>query len=449
MYSPSALLCIFIVFQKLLSPNTILFIDIRETCALNVSRTRWNTISKFTTCTVRQIMILSAYSAGVAQWRHVSFTRQGTSEDNEISNKIQVFRFKKIHLKILSPNFSPFLQASASQVVVIGYMVFMYYSDTIMSAMASKITGVSIAYSTVCSCTDQAKHQSSAPVAFVRGIHRWPVNSPHKWSVTRKMFPFEYVIMCLFVLRLQVFTISLSWGNAFYHALIEDFSRLIPFLSFLKRNKQVKVHVYRPNSFMTSLLEMVGIPRERLISGVAEARVLYQPAGSRCGFGTFFPLQALSMISTKDFALAALPRDTVVLIKRSKLRWFDYHDDILQMLKNITTKYLTNVVVYDDKALPSLQDTIALFYRTFMIVAPHGAGLSNMVYSRPGTFILEGLCCGETVNLCYQTLADLLGHRHYGVFKPGGCFDVLPEDIQPVAEFALEAFCHPDEQVPF
>ena len=42
---------------------------------------------------------------------------------------------------------------------------------------------------------DQRKHQSSASLAFVRGIHRWPVNSPHKWPVTRKMFPFDDVIV--------------------------------------------------------------------------------------------------------------------------------------------------------------------------------------------------------------------------------------------------------------
>ena len=41
------------------------------------------------------------------------------------------------------------------------------------------------------------KHQSSAPLAFVRGIHRWPVNSPHKGPVTRKMLPFDDVIMSL------------------------------------------------------------------------------------------------------------------------------------------------------------------------------------------------------------------------------------------------------------
>ena len=42
---------------------------------------------------------------------------------------------------------------------------------------------------------NQRKHQSSASLAFVRGIHRSPVNSPHKWPVTRKMFPFDDVIM--------------------------------------------------------------------------------------------------------------------------------------------------------------------------------------------------------------------------------------------------------------
>ena len=64
-----------------------------------------------------------------------------------------------------------------------------------MSAMASKITCLSIVYSTVCSDADQTKHQSPASLAFVRGIHRWPVNSPHKGPVTRKMFPSDDVIM--------------------------------------------------------------------------------------------------------------------------------------------------------------------------------------------------------------------------------------------------------------
>ena len=39
------------------------------------------------------------------------------------------------------------------------------------------------------------KHESSASLAFVWGIHRGPVNFPHKWPVMRKMFPFDDVIM--------------------------------------------------------------------------------------------------------------------------------------------------------------------------------------------------------------------------------------------------------------
>ena len=49
--------------------------------------------------------------------------------------------------------------------------------------------------STVYSVADKKNHQSSASLAFVRGIHLWPVNSRHKGPVTRKMFPFHDVIM--------------------------------------------------------------------------------------------------------------------------------------------------------------------------------------------------------------------------------------------------------------
>ena len=70
-----------------------------------------------------------------------------------------------------------------------------HYDDIIMSAIASQITSLAIVYSTVYSDVDQRKHQSSASLAFVWGIHRGPVNSPHKWPVTRKMFPFDDVIM--------------------------------------------------------------------------------------------------------------------------------------------------------------------------------------------------------------------------------------------------------------
>ena len=74
-------------------------------------------------------------------------------------------------------------------------IVYEHYDEAIMGAIASQITSLTIVYSTVYSGADQSKHQSSASLAFVQGIHRGPVNSPHKWPVTRKMFPLDDVIM--------------------------------------------------------------------------------------------------------------------------------------------------------------------------------------------------------------------------------------------------------------
>ena len=70
-----------------------------------------------------------------------------------------------------------------------------HYNDVIMRAITSQITSLTIVYSIVYSDADQRKHQSSASLGFVQGVHRGPVNSPHKWPVTPKMFPFDDVIM--------------------------------------------------------------------------------------------------------------------------------------------------------------------------------------------------------------------------------------------------------------
>ena len=69
------------------------------------------------------------------------------------------------------------------------YSLLIHYIDFIMDTMASQTISFMIVYSTVCLGADERKHERSASLAFVRGIHRRPVNSPHKGPVTRKIFP--------------------------------------------------------------------------------------------------------------------------------------------------------------------------------------------------------------------------------------------------------------------
>ena len=70
-----------------------------------------------------------------------------------------------------------------------------HYNDVMMSTIASQITSLTIVYSIVYLSANQRKYQSPAILAFLRGIHRRPVNSPRKGPVTRKMFPFDDAIM--------------------------------------------------------------------------------------------------------------------------------------------------------------------------------------------------------------------------------------------------------------
>ena len=90
---------------------------------------------------------------------------------------------------------------------------FCHYGDIIMGTIASQITSLTIVYSTIYSDADQRKHQSSASLAFVQGIYRGPVNSPYKWPVSRKMFPFDNVIM-VSVLTIYIYiNVNTGWAD--------------------------------------------------------------------------------------------------------------------------------------------------------------------------------------------------------------------------------------------
>ena len=98
-----------------------------------------------------------------------------------------------------------------------------HYSDVIMSTMASQITSLTIVYSTVNSGTGQRKHQSSASLAFVRGIHRWPMNFPHKGPVTRKMFLFDNVIMHICFIKSPGHTMTDKWKCVIHRHALKPF----------------------------------------------------------------------------------------------------------------------------------------------------------------------------------------------------------------------------------
>ena len=119
---------------------------------------------------------------------YMHLSSMNSDKMNNIQLKIKSCKqFNFIKLEHIYTTLSLLMPASTIQIV--------RYNDVIMSAMASQIISFPIVFLSVYTGADQRKHQSSASLAFVGGFHRWPVNSPHKGPVTRKMFPFDDGIM--------------------------------------------------------------------------------------------------------------------------------------------------------------------------------------------------------------------------------------------------------------
>ena len=99
---------------------------------------------------------------------------------NTVNNEYLIFplRYKQSYVEFI---------LVTRQIFIFVYHQHHQYSDVIMRVIASRITGVSVVCSTVCPGADQRKHQSSASLAFVRGIDRW-LNSTHNGPVTGKSF---------------------------------------------------------------------------------------------------------------------------------------------------------------------------------------------------------------------------------------------------------------------
>ena len=129
----------------------------------------------------------------------------------------------------------------------------------------------------------------------------------------------------------------------------------------------------------------------------------------------------------------------LILIKRRSRRWLVDHDEIADGLSNLAIKLGFNFIVYDDKHLPSHNQTMLMFYQAALVVAPHGAGLSNLIYSKPGTYVLEVLC-RDSPNLCFQQLAESQGMHYYGLVSKSSC-GPMTVDVKELLQVA-ELFLH-------
>ncbi|KAK2138856.1 hypothetical protein LSH36_2308g00002 [Paralvinella palmiformis] len=235
----------------------------------------------------------------------------------------------------------------------------------------------------------------------------------------------------------EVFTITQFWGSGFYHGTLENLPRIAPYLHFLHTHPHIRIHVASKMKY----LNLLHIHSSRLITEpVIHAEILYMPAGGPCGKSPLFTTQVLADIITNNMTYNG-NQDTLVLIKRSHKRWFNNHDQILTMLRRHASNLKLRVEVFADNPLPHINKTIEMFSRALVVIAPHGAGEVNLIFSRPGTLLIEGLCydSDKKTNLCYRNMAQALGLRYYGLIYKYQCMKITSKQIErPLLEYLVK-----------
>ncbi|CAH1789005.1 unnamed protein product [Owenia fusiformis] len=234
----------------------------------------------------------------------------------------------------------------------------------------------------------------------------------------------------------EVFVISQKWSEGFYHGIVESITRLSRYIQFIQKHSQIKLYM-ACSHFMLIAVQTL-FPSRNISEFIIcdntsiSASLVYFPEGSSCGRST---PEALSLSSTEfrnKINIVGQPKNYILLIQRTKDRFLVQHREIAVYLNEVAKDSGMELFVFTDDPLPAFKDAMQLFNQAKLVVAPHGAGLSNTLFSNPGLFIIEVVC--KDPNLCYRRLAINIGHHYHGVSSKFGCPTMLNVDVKEVKD---------------
>ena len=245
----------------------------------------------------------------------------------------------------------------------------------------------------------------------------------------------------------EVFVTSQTWGDGHFYMNAKNLPRLALYIEFLQKFPSIYVHMASgPKKSLRWLqhaeesLRALGINPKRIIRGNVRARIVYLPRSSVCEHMLLLPeIQVLAsryhhfiqknLFETEHSSLLLIVRDSPSG-NRNIPR--DTYNKLIQQLQHLINKSSLVLELFDDRDNPKYYDTIRMFYRAKIIIGMHGAGLANMIYSRPGTQVIE-MMCQPPINVNFAITAGILGHR-YHAFPANGCPRNVTIDINLLVE---------------
>lgn len=203
----------------------------------------------------------------------------------------------------------------------------------------------------------------------------------------------------------KVVSITHHWGNAVFHSVVECLAKLGYYIPELLDDISIKIHAYRSASIQ--YLNFLGFNNSRIIYGNVFAKKLIVLEKGSCGSTPpLLHLQYLRNYLRKK--IKSNPIYKLVLIKRYGIRDIINFNDLYNILIKKYGK--KNIAIFYSNT--SFTNTLNYFKYAKLIIAPHGAGLSNIIISYNCT-VIEFL----QKNLCYSGLSNKLGLNYYGIFE--------------------------------
>lgn len=232
----------------------------------------------------------------------------------------------------------------------------------------------------------------------------------------------------------KVFVLAQPMGYAYFHAVIENAVRMSAYYEELLKDNCIKLFIV--GNFIKDILRFFGFGDDRFVEGNIFARLLLFPEPSQyCGSAgieqvlTFRKIlfQRLTSMNPAYSSLIynhnhinsgnAYLNLYVVVVYRSGNRKVVNYDELVNRIR---AKFPFLVLLqFRDDALPSTEKTFRIFYNASFIIAPHGAGLANIIAARKGTIVIEYITDDEWMSLVYSTLARQLQLKYYATVSAG------------------------------
>lgn len=201
--------------------------------------------------------------------------------------------------------------------------------------------------------------------------------------------------------NLKLINTCTRWGEGYYHFMTE----ILP--NVLEIAKPFPIFTM-PSNFAQSVFQWFSVDNHIVFGFPSDddnINEIYEQEYIECGNPS---PQKIDLIRNSVIEKVSFTRTRGILIfRREAYRRIINSDAVLEMLKRIYP--MLEWVVFD---VLSFVDTVALFSSAAIIVAPHGAGLTNMLLSDSGIPIIEFMPL-HNPNICYWHLSELLKNKYY------------------------------------